>query len=436
MIAASAGGRLLELYRRYRVSMANMDLWWSGYAATIPGMAGSWLSFVYFGAGIWALFSVALRRYPIDVPRRARPFVYACLAYFGAMLLSGLVNGNLAELPRGIATATSFLVVPLLISRLRFSVPEGSWRVFCTYAPLGVLAGAAVGIHQYLFSSEISGGAGNPNVYAVVMADLGVLSLAGVFLHRGRMQAVCIAAFMLAALMILASAARTIWPIIVLAPLLLFWFARRHLPRGRARAIIVGLVVVVGLVGVLGSDRISGGISNAKRDLELASLDRFDTSLGMRFELWRAGVEAARQQPLLGYGPQNKMDAASAHFDEQLSYLPFTHLHNAALDTMVAAGLPGLLALVALFLTPFVFFSGRDENTADRRFALAAHVLIYALSGLTGALFTHDLLTVCFLVPIALMAATAGGDKVGGSRVAEPTRREPIARPVPGASAS
>ena len=71
-----------------------------------------------------------------------------------------------------------------------------------------------------------------------------------------------------------------------------------------------------------------------------------------------------------------------------------THLHNEYLDALVKRGLPGLLALLALYLTPLALFARRlrDADGAVRSYALAGTLLTaaYLTFGLTQAFLTHN----------------------------------------------
>lgn len=73
-----------------------------------------------------------------------------------------------------------------------------------------------------------------------------------------------------------------------------------------------------------------------------------------RLYVWNAGVEAFRERPLLGWGPENFSAALQFHFDnrlylhENLSEIWFDRAHNVFVDTLAAVGILGAIALTAL----------------------------------------------------------------------------------------
>jgi O-antigen ligase len=87
-----------------------------------------------------------------------------------------------------------------------------------------------------------------------------------------------------------------------------------------------------------------------------------DSSVGARLEMLRVGLHLAPQHLLLGWGKEGMMQAKQQMVREGLaspSVEEHTHLHNEYLDAVVKHGLPGLLAVLALYLLPLQLFARR-----------------------------------------------------------------------------
>jgi O-antigen ligase len=99
-----------------------------------------------------------------------------------------------------------------------------------------------------------------------------------------------------------------------------------------------------------------------------------DTSIGIRFQLWRGSLVIFREHPIFGVGV-DKYRSALRDLAERRIISPqastFVHSHNEALFTMARLGTVGLLALLALYLVPASYFA-RDLRHHDRQVRAAA----------------------------------------------------------------
>lgn len=163
---------------RYRLpwSIGSVNAFYAGFCAAIPAIAGSLLTFLYYVSAVWVVINALYRRYTLRLPRRALPFAIACGSYFLIILATGLMADNRDRLFYSMFPMLTLPFVPLVIARFRIAAPDRSWRMFVRYAPLGAVAGVA----SVLLTGNQEGGAGNPNIFAVIMAVLAIYSLAGI----------------------------------------------------------------------------------------------------------------------------------------------------------------------------------------------------------------------------------------------------------------
>lgn len=392
-------------------SFEAVNEWYAGYAATVPAFAGSWLTFLYFGAAIWAIISLALRRFPFTLPKRTRPFIGACLAYTGAMLLADLVNGFYG-LWESFTKVAAFAVVPFMVARYVNFDAKRTLRALCAYAPLGAMTGLALTLYQSQSSpDDVSGGAGNANVLGVVMAWLGLLSLAGLARVDRSAKLLAMAGFAAAMIGVILSHSRSIYPAILVLPLVFVVYSTQSTVRQRIWLVSgVGIFAVV-LFLVL-REQLKQDFDSAAADARLLELGDLGSSLGNRVALWRAALAALQEHPFLGFGPSEKMNAVVRHLPDQISYIRFSHIHNVFLDTAVASGIFGLIALIAVFVTPLWALRGNKSmvDEPDPRFIATSVLFISLLSGAVGALFVHDLLTVLYLMPMIIVLSINSGE--------------------------
>ncbi len=133
-------------------------------------------------------------------------------------------------------------------------------------------------------------------------------------------------------------------------------------------------------------------------DLVLSDLRAFrhgdpDTSVGIRLQLWRAALHLWAQQPWFGLGPGGfKAAMTSMQHAGWLTPLAAQYgrgeVHNEILDKACALGVPGLIAILALYLVPATIFARRlrGASAVPARMGLAL-TLGFMVFGLTVETF-------------------------------------------------
>ncbi len=84
-----------------------------------------------------------------------------------------------------------------------------------------------------------------------------------------------------------------------------------------------------------------------------ANVDKQAGSMEVRAALLRAGWAAFLDRPLVGFGPQYRFDAAARYLPDG-STLNYSHLHNDFLTHAVAGGLPAVLLLCLILMSPAI----------------------------------------------------------------------------------
>jgi len=105
--------------------------------------------------------------------------------------------------------------------------------------------------------------------------------------------------------------------------------------------------------------RVAVGVEDVQRYLAGSPVA---TSIGVRLDLWKAGLRLAAEHPWRGLDtPAYKRRMHEWVAAGELSAAVFAppeppHMHNDALQALVTRGMPGLLAWAGILLLPFLFF--------------------------------------------------------------------------------
>ena len=115
-----------------------------------------------------------------------------------------------------------------------------------------------------------------------------------------------------------------------------------------------------------------------------------------RIEMWRASLIAVKEHPLLGVGTNNfgfyiQQQVDRGNFNPSIRR--YRHPHNEYLEAAATAGIPGLLALLSLFLAPLRYFRrfALDKDPERASIARSGILLVglYMLCGLSDNVFYH-----------------------------------------------
>ena len=115
---------------------------------------------------------------------------------------------------------------------------------------------------------------------------------------------------------------------------------------------------------------------------------RFSTDLlstDPRFGSWQVSLEAVKSKPVLGHGPENFSVGFDKHYNPSIPYLDIKEVgwwdraHNVLLDVATSAGIPALIAYLALFIA--LFWQLQEVKDADlhksktdlHRYSIMAH---------------------------------------------------------------
>jgi O-antigen ligase len=338
-------------------------------------------------------------RPPLGLERRDWVIMAVLVLYAGLWVLEVWWDG---QGTRGLDKPIRFfLAIPVLLLLLAY--PPRMLAVWLSAALAAIGTGSFAAWQKLVLGLERADGHtqviqfGNSSMLFGILC-LGGLGWAVCQKRRGAWVALLLVGALFGAMGSLLSGSRGGWiglPFIVLA---LYNGYGRYLP-GRYQALIAALLI--GGAGLAYSiphtgvaDRIDQGVNDVQRYI---SGESRTSSLGARFEMWRAAAIAIPEKPLTGWGENGYMARAAALVEEGRvgrAAARHSHVHNEVLDITAKRGLPGLLTLLLLYFVPMRLFARHiaSRDLELRAFSVAGVLLCvaYVDFGLSQVFFAHN----------------------------------------------
>lgn len=393
------------------------------YAAL--GMGGSVFSIMAVGAAVFSAAKIFLGRLTMTRQPMILSLAVAGLAYFGSGLL--IIAANPADAANYTLAVERLIFLGFLPLYLQLSLMDreslrDSLEIGAALGAAGVATWAVFEWAVYpleTISFRAHGAPGNPGPYATTAAVLFACCLLASFRAGRTRRPLFVAASLCAAFGLIMSGMRTVYPALIVLPVLLFitWpEARQRLAtRGAMWAFAASAVLLV----LVGSFVLMSRLGHL---LTMANFSGFSptaaNSLGERIALWYCAADAFREAPLFGLGRSDAYrymhECTSALIGEPLEY---SHFHNALATAAAFGGLVDVCATSALLLVPLYWCwrHRRDPNSRYGVILILSILTIYGLNGVTNLMLGHDihdalfvhLMTVAFVLMVARRPATA-----------------------------
>ncbi len=389
-------------------------------------MLGSVITAVLFVAAVVASIDLWRHRSTLPAAPLSARYLASALAFYSVvMLLSGALAGIDGSFFRTIASFSQFIYLIPLALLLPRRAQGLTWLGVSRAAMIGVALTvlAALLEREYWGSGRVELLSGNP---LILSALLGVLSFlcVGQMPRKAPIERYASVGLCLAGIAVIAFLAQGRGVLLacavfaVPATCLLGW-----LSRWRPAFFLAPPVVAAALLSswVLWSDfhspvdERSAPIPFAFWSLLDLERDAERSAFHHRLIMYRAGLAAWKEKPIIGYGPQNRYGAAAPHIqeivertlDEEQAFAPalyariernpqtfsFSHLHNVFITHAVAAGALGVMALISVSSAPLVLlmrYGGQGRRRESIYEALVFSIFSIML-GMTNLLFFHDI---------------------------------------------
>jgi len=338
-------------------------------------------------------------------------FSWITLGYFVVMALSIALSDEPTNSWTHLGRKLQFLIAPFVI--LAVSHADISMDKFLKGIKLGaIVIGLIVAIEYLLYPMDARySGMFNPNTFGDLATMLALFTVLRVT-HESRQEfGYSLIALSFGTMAVVMSDSRG--AILSYIIMLLVYAVVSHLITPRSRrswvAVAVALLSFVAVyVGTASTSDKRFSIIETQID-QWSSGEDNTNSVGVRLEMYKSGIEAWMDSPIIGYGYRNSTAVASRYADKkaQKAIAKYTHLHNEYLTNLVSAGAVGLLSLLLLLGIPMALSIKSLHDADSSSYAMMGVILIvgYATLGITHGMLEWEyensfyLLFLAYLMP-------------------------------------
>lgn len=303
--------------------------------------------------------------------------------------------------------------IPVLLLLSALPMKRTAWLFY------GVLVGAigafVLGYYErFVLGYGRAAGGEHPIMFGDTSMMLGLISSAAAYYFYAQKRYFWVAVSVLAVLAGIGgsvlSASRGGWVALPLIGLFILWqgsdLLGRKLALGVATAgvLLVSVAVAVPQTGI--QERIGQAVDEVIR---YQHGDVTESSVGMRFDMWKAAVYMFQTAPVLGVGESQTKVVKQELVDQGLispDVVNFGHSHNEFLDALAEKGIVGFLLLLSLYLIPMRLFIRKlrehHHNWDVKAYAMAGALvpMCYIDFGLSQVMFSHNIGVMMYVFPM------------------------------------
>jgi len=305
------------------------------------------------------------------------------------------------------------LAIPVYLLLRRFLPSQGA---FWFGTAVGAIGGGVLAVYQKFILGIPFDAIGYTHhiEFGDINLVLGGIAAAGLpYFKRFRLgYLIPMAALVFGIMGSILSGARGGWPAI---PILLYCLYRQNFQSYkviskeiRITALSMGLLAALLFFYGGGTERATAAIS----DIKQYQSGHENTSVGLRFELWKGSREIFIKNPLLGVGKSGFISAiqelASLEVIDKMA-TQYKDAHNDFLDITAKRGLLGLIMFFMILIVPARLFihTLQHGNEFQRPYGMAGIILIasFVVYGLTETMFYLTLPTTFYVFTVVVLSA-------------------------------
>jgi len=374
----------------------------------------AWIVVCFFILVVTAIVSLIQNRISFALTKQERWLIVIFVAAFLSTLLTYVLgNFTIPETTNLIHNMAFLGFVPVFILTKKNGLPQHAfWYGIVTGA---ILTGITALIEVTVLSHPRATGAHHHIIYGDHALLLGIMSLLSYSFFKPKGKYYLLLPFLGLLFGIMASVlstARGSWIAVPVFLLILVYFFDRLGPlKTRISYLIIFLLLAL-IAFAIPQTGIKHRINLAVSDISSYQVGQSNgTSVGLRFEMWRASIELAKEKPFTGIGLRQYQYKIQELVDKSGKYEEavgsYAHPHNEYLYALVERGVVGLLTiLLILFFPAYLFFSSlRSRNESTRVIAIAGLIVTsgYIVFGLTEAIFNRPTTTNFYSMMMALL---------------------------------
>ena len=204
------------------------------------------------------------------------------------------------------------------------------------------------------------------------------------------------------------------WVALPFFAILLLWSFADKVRGLRVRIMLAALFIVAAGLTVSFNHSVSLRLNAAQSDIEkFNSSDNKDTSVGIRFQLWRGAWVLFKEHPLLGVGRENFSSALADLAKRKVistEAAQFSHTHNEVLFNVATLGMFGLVSILSIYFLPVIAFVRELKNCRDQQLRTGAAMGLalcigFPIFGLTETMFVVSMTTAFYTLSLAILLA-------------------------------
>ena len=369
---------------------------------------GNFILMILFFFGLY--IAITGKKNPFQIPE-LKLFSWLTTSYFFVMLLSIFIaDGFSAELHH-LGRKIHFLFAPFIALAI-FQVDLPLKKLLLSIK-VGLIAIGTVAIVGPLLGSMVKA-----NIFSDIAVAMLFLSIVQIFSETQKERIVTFIAVLMGSYAIYLTGTRGSWVSFLILFIVFVGLTYKPFIQGNNKVKLLLLLLFVGLIGFVSTnDRIESRIELAVSEIKnWNSGHNANDSVGLRLQMWRAGLNAAKESPWVGYGYRNANKVASEYVSENKRTIGNkTHLHNEYLTNLVSAGIIGLLSLLTLLFAPMIVFYRKLKDKDTYHYSTMGILLCvgYATFGFTHIAFGEEHINAFYILFMSfLLPRVARGDNV------------------------
>lgn len=229
-------------------------------------------------------------------------------------------------------------------------------------------------------------------------------------------------AALMAAVAVLLSGTRGAWLVIPVV-LLLVSLACAFRLGGRPLAAGAVVLTLLTVIAVTQMPEVEQRFQRTVSEVQRLQGGNLHGSVGVRFQLWYAAVEAFKQRPLVGLSyPEREALNAELHergkISDSVVQISRGHAHSQYFEVMATGGLVGLLALVGYLVVPGVYHARLWWRERENVYAAAGLglTLSVAVCGVSEVLLQQEMIATMYAFLHGVLLVLALSQRPGGER--------------------
>lgn len=339
--------------------------------------------------------SISKRVSPLSI-KETKLFSWITLIYFIIMVLSVMMSSEPTNSWIHLARKLQFLIAPFVI----LAIYNADIKIdnLLKSIKIGVVLIGLIVSTQYIMepNNPRLSGMFNANTFGDLASVMTIFTISGIKSENKKSFLLSLFALSCGTIAVVLSASRGS---IISFMVMLFIYAilvHKVIPdKQKDSWIAVFVALMTFFVAYTGA-----GVANKRFSIIHAQVSQWDngdnetSSVGVRLEMYKSGLKAFVDSPIIGYGYRNSTAVASRYADKKAkdAIKKYSHLHDEYINHMVNAGIVGLLSLLALLFVPLSLSLKSISNHNAFPYALMGITLVsgYATLGITHGMFQWE----------------------------------------------